>query len=137
MFGKFCKVLLAGSTPFVFWDVPFENMYKLGWVGQYLGEMVGGHKLEHSWRSQVGLGWRSQVGLGWTVLRGNGWGRLCGCRHLLVFISPNTFWWLFWGFDRGCGLGSRTLYTLLCWVRSSILVRLFPCPLAPSGVHLV
>ena len=189
MFGKFCKVLLAGSTPFVFWDVPFENMYKLGWVGQYLGEMVGGHKL--GWVGQYfgeivevhsclmfvlsvllvvlsGLGLFFRVGLclfipptpsgvwfgnpivsvGWvhtyskhcwyiSPIAELGWGRLCGCRHLLVFISPNTFWWLFWGFDRGCGLGSRTLYTLLCWVRSSILVRLFPCPLAPSGVHLV
>jgi len=66
VFGKFCKVLLAGSTPFVFWDVPFENMYKLGWVGQYLGKwlevtswnIVGGHKL--GWVGGHKLGWVGQ-----------------------------------------------------------------------------
>ena len=134
MFGKFCKVLLAGSTPFVFWDVLFENMYKLGWVGQYLGEMVGGHKLEHSWRSQVGLGW--------TIFRGNGWsslmshvrpkcraGRALWVRFVLpcrvVFVhaiwlptpsgvhSASTFWWLIWESNCECGLGSHMLQTLL------------------------
>ena len=29
----FCRVPLAGSTPFVFWEV-FVEIYKLGWVGQ-------------------------------------------------------------------------------------------------------
>jgi hypothetical protein len=129
VFGKFCKVLLAGSTPFVFWDVPFENLYKLGWVGQYLGEMVGGHKLEHSWGSQVGLGW--------TIFRGNGWsslishvrpkclaGRAFRVRFVLpcrvVFVhSANTFWCLVWESNCECGLGSHILQTLLVYISNS------------------
>ena len=146
MFGKFCKVLLAGSTPFVFWDVPFENMYKLGWVGQYLGEMVGGHKLEH--------GWGSQVGLGWTIFRGNGWsslishvrpkclaGRACRVRVVLpcrvVFVhSANTFWCLVWESNCECGLGSHILRTLLVYISNSRagLGQVVWLP-TPSGVH--
>ena len=147
--------------------------HKLGWVGQYLGEMVGVHSYLMFALSVLlvvlsGLGLFFRVGLCLFipptpsgVWFGNpivsvGLGSHI-LQTLLVYISnsraglgqvvwlptpsgvhfANTFWWLFWGFDRGCGLGSHTLYTLLCWVRSSILVRLFPCPLAPSGVHLV
>ena len=121
MFGKFCKVLLAGSTPFVFWEFLFENV-------------------------QVGLGWTIFRGNGWSSLMSHVRpkclaGRAFWVRFVLpcrvVFVhSANTFWCLVWESNCECGLGSHILQTLLVYISNSRagLGQVVWLP-TPSGVH--